>query len=67
MNAVLEQFMETKSVNAKTEKLIHSIYAEIEGGNYKLAMEKISRLSEMTSENHPDVIMARMELRRRMR
>ncbi|MCI8895815.1 MAG: AAA family ATPase [Lachnospiraceae bacterium] len=67
MNAVLEQFMETKSVNAKTEKLIHSIYAEIEGGNYKLAMEKICRLSEMTSENHPDVIMARMELRRRMR
>lgn len=29
-NAVLEQFMETKSINARTEEFIHSIYADIE-------------------------------------
>ena len=29
-NAVLEQFMGTKSINAHTESLIHSIYVDIE-------------------------------------
>lgn len=29
-NAVLEQFMGTKSINARTESLIHSIYVDIE-------------------------------------
>ena len=31
------------------------------------ALKKTDHLAEMTSENNPDVIMARMELRRRMR
>lgn len=66
-NAVLEQFMETKSINVETEKFIHSIYVEIEKKNYDQAEDKINRLAQMTSENHPDVIMARMELKRRMR
>lgn len=66
-NAVLEQFMETKAFNAKTEELIHSIYVDIEQKNYNQAMEKISYLSKITNENHQDVIMARMELLRRMR
>lgn len=66
-NAVLEQFMETKSINARTEEFIHSIYVDIEQKKYTPAMEKTKRLAEITSENHPDVIMARMELKRRMR
>lgn len=66
-NAVLEQFMGTSSVNPETEKFIESIYEEIERGEFEMAEEKISRLAEMTSENHQDVIMARMELKRRRR
>lgn len=66
-NAVLEQFMDTKCLNTDTEKFIHSIYVDIEGKAYDSASEKISKLAGLTSENHPDVIMARMELKRRIR
>ena len=66
-NAVLEQFMGTHSVNLETEKLIESIYEAIEQGEYFVAEKKIARLAEMTSENHQDVLMARMELKRRKR
>ena len=66
-NAVLEQFMGTSSVNPETEKFIESIYEEIEQGRFEIAEGKISKLAEMTSENHQDVIMARMELKRRKR
>ena len=64
-NAVLEQFMGTHSINAETEKFIESIYEAIESGNYTIAEERIKKLADMTSENHQDVIMARMELKRR--
>ena len=66
-NAVLEQFMGTHSVNLETEKFIESIYEAIEQGQYSVAEKKIARLAEMTSENHQDVLMARMELKRRKR
>ena len=66
-NAVLEQFMGTHSINLETEKFIESIYEAIEQGEYSVAEEKIARLAEMTSENHQDVLMARMELKRRKR
>lgn len=66
-NAVLEQFMGTSSINPETEKFIESIYEEIEHGEFESAKKNISKLAEMTSENHQDVIMARMELKRRMR
>lgn len=66
-NAVLEQFMGTSSVNPETEKFIGSIYKEIENGEFEIAKKNISKLAEITSENHQDVIMARMELKRRMR
>lgn len=64
-NVVLEQFMGTKSLNVKTEKLIHTIYSDISQGEYAEAEKNIRRLSELTSENHPDVITARMEMKRR--
>ena len=66
-NAVLERFMGTKSINLKTESLIHSIYVAIDQGNYDEAKHKIAHLAEMTDENHPDVIMANLELKRRMK
>ncbi|MDE7313339.1 MAG: AAA family ATPase [Eubacterium sp.] len=66
-NAVLEQFMDTKCLNAETERFVHSIYEDIEQKDYQSAAGKISRLAAITNENHPDVIMARMELKRRMR
>ncbi len=64
-NAVLEQFMGTRATNLETEKYIKSIYGAIEHGDYVTAEEKIAKLAEMTSESHQDVIMARMELKRR--
>ena len=64
-NAVLEQFMDTSAVNPETEKFIDSIYELIERKDYSQAKEKIDQLAELTSENHQDVIMARMELKRR--
>lgn len=64
-NTVLEQFMDTRSVNTETEKFIHSIYLDIEQKKYSQASDKIQHLAKITSENHPEVIMARMELRRR--
>ena len=43
-NAVLEQFMGTKSINARTESLIHSIYVDIEKKNYDSAIAHINKI-----------------------
>lgn len=64
-NAILEQFMNTKSQNQATEEFIHSIYVDIQNNEYSNAEKKIKDLAGLTSENHPDVIMARMEIKRR--
>ena len=64
-NAILEEFMETASVNQNTEALIHSIYNCIQQKKYEEAEEKIVELAGLTSENHPDVITARLEMKRR--
>ena len=65
-NAVLEQFMGTRSMNVKMQQFIDSIYRDINQQEYKRAEDKINELADITSENHGDVIMARMELKRRM-
>lgn len=65
ISAVLEQFMGTKSVNEETAKHIHAMYKDIQNGDYVGATNKIEQLTSITSENHPDVIMARMELAKR--
>lgn len=64
-NAILEEFMETASVNPNTKVLIQSIYSCIQQKRYEEAEEKIVELAELTSENHPDVITARLEMKRR--
>ena len=66
-NAILEQFMGTNSVNDRTERMIHSIYEWIEQGDYEKAEEIVRSLVELTSENHPDVLASRMEMKRRRR
>lgn len=66
-NAVLEQFMGTRSMNVKMQQFIDSIYQDIDQKKYEQAIEKVNELADITSENHEDVIMARMELKRRMR
>ncbi len=63
-NAVLEIFMGAKSQNTETEKLIHSIYVDIRNKEYELAEANIEKLASITSENHSEVVMARMELKR---
>lgn len=65
-NAVLEQFMGTGSMNAKMQHFINSIYRDIDKKEYGIAEKKVNELADITSENHEDVIMARMELKRRM-
>lgn len=64
-NAVLEQFMGTRSMNVKMQQFIDSIYRDIDQREYERAEVKINELADITSENHGDVIMARMELKRR--
>lgn len=66
VNAVLEQFMGTRSMNMKMQQFIDSIYRDIDQREYERAEDKINELADITSENHGDVIMARMELKRRM-
>ena len=65
-NAVLEQFMGTRSMNVKMQQFINSIYQDIDQREYERAEDKINELADITSEKHGDVIMARMELKRRM-
>ena len=64
-NAVLEQFMGTRSMNVKMQQFIDSIYRDIDQQEYERAEVKINELADITSENHGDVITARMELKRR--
>lgn len=61
----LEQFMDTSSINEKIKSFIDSIYDDINSRLFEQAEVKINALAEITSENHPDVITARMELKRR--
>ena len=53
-------------MNVKMQQFIDSIYRDINQQEYKRAEDKINELADITSENHGDVIMARMELKRRM-
>ncbi len=65
-NAVLEQFMDTRSMNEGMRRFIDSIYTDIHRREFQQAEKKINHLAEITSDNHRDVIMARMELKRRL-
>lgn len=63
-NYILEEFMGTKSKNEETEKLVSSIYANINSKKYEKAEQLIEQLVELTNENNPDVIMARLSIKR---
>ena len=64
-NTLLEDFMGTPSINLRTSALIHSINIDIASGNYEGATRKIDELARKTSDANPEVIMARMEIKRR--
>lgn len=63
-NYILEEFMETKSMNENTEKLINSIYACINDKLYEQAEERVMQLEKLTGKNNKDVIAARMMIKR---
>lgn len=58
--------MNTQSMNQKMKEFINSIYNDINRKDYKSARNKIEQLTDITIENHPEVIMTNMELKRRM-
>ena len=57
--------MDNSYINVKLKSIIDSIYDDINSRLFEEADVKINALAEITSENHPDVITARMELKRR--
>lgn len=57
--------MKENLVFKKINSFIDSIYDDINSRLFEQAEVKINALAEITSENHPDVITARMELKRR--
>lgn len=63
-NYILEEFMGTKSTNAKTEALINDIYRLIDEKRYEEAEEKVYTLEAMTEATHKDVIRAGMLIKR---
>lgn len=63
-NYILEEFMGTKSTNAKTEALINDIYRLIDKKQYEEAEEKVHKLEAMTESTHKDVIRADMLIKR---
>lgn len=63
-NYILEEFMETKSVNHKTEMLVSSIYRMINEKRYKEAQKKVDELENLTDSSNKDVIRANMLIRR---
>lgn len=63
-NYILEEFMNTKSMNVNTEHLIDSIYEDVYAKKYSDAEEKIQQLVLLVGENNKDVIEARMLIRK---
>jgi len=63
-NYILEEFMGTSSQNEATQKLINSIYSYIQRKEYEEAEKGIEQLVSRTNENQPDVIAARMLIKR---
>lgn len=63
-NYILEEFMGTSSQNEATQRLINSIYSYIQRKEYKEAEKGIEQLVSRTNENQPDVIAARMLIKR---
>lgn len=57
-NYILEEFMGTKSMNAKTEKMISEIYRLINKCAFDEAEEKLGELEKLTDSANKDVLRA---------
>jgi predicted ATP-binding protein involved in virulence len=55
-NYILEDYMDTTSLNLQTKKLIASMYGSYENGDYERAREKAIELEQITSLTHEDVV-----------
>lgn len=63
-NYILEEFMNTKSMNVNTERLIDSMYEDVYEKRYSEAEKKIQQLVALVGENNKDVIEARMLIKK---
>jgi predicted ATP-binding protein involved in virulence len=63
-NYILEEFMETKSMNVNTEKLIDEIYDLIDNKVYDEAENKVRKLELITDVSNKDVLRANMLMRK---
>lgn len=63
-NYILEEFMNTKSMNVNTERLIDSMYEDVYEKRYLEAEQKIQQLVTLVGENNKDVIEARMLIKK---
>jgi len=63
-NYILEDFMNTTSLNLQTKGMINSMYDDYKNGDYKTAKEKAQKLEAMTNSAHEDVVKINILLER---
>lgn len=63
-NYILEEFMETKSINSRTEQLINEIYQLIHRKFFDEAEDKVKDLEKLTDALNKDVIQANLLIKR---
>ena len=63
-NYILEEFMGTKSVNVKTEKLINDIYSLIACKAFDEAERKVTELENITDSANKDVLSAKILIKK---
>ena len=55
-NYILEDFMNTTSLNIQTKELINSMYKYYENGDYDMARKSSSELEKITNSAHEDIV-----------
>lgn len=63
-NYILEEFMGTKSINSKTEKLINDIYKLINNKSFDEAEKKVKELENLTDSVNKDVLRANILIKK---
>lgn len=63
-NYILESLMDTRSINKNTSKIISDLFLHIDMGNFQVAQQLLSQLEELTDALQPDVISAKMLIKR---
>jgi predicted ATP-binding protein involved in virulence len=63
-NYILEDYMETSSLNRETKELIHSMYIDFENRHYDDAKNKAAQLERLTDSAHEEVVKINILLKR---